>query len=88
MTAPRGIVRSRRRARSAGDLPPRDIQAAMHAAGKDQDAWDALRPDAVRYLTAKVGDAQLAARIFAVYRRRPELMPRLPPGRRQSIEDD
>lgn len=80
MTAPRSTVRSRRRV--SADSTPRtrtDIYEAMRAAGKDQDAWDAIRPDAVRMLAGKVKDVQLAARIFAVYRKRPHLMPARPP---------
>lgn len=73
MTAQRSTVRSRRRATSTGLQMSAD--EAMRAAGKDQDAWDAIRPHVVRQLAAKVKNAQDAASIFEAYRKRPELLP-------------
>jgi hypothetical protein len=78
MTAPRSTVRSRRRSAS-GDPSTADIHEAMRTAGKDQDAWEAIRPHVVRVLAAKTKDVQQAARIFAAYRRRPDLIPMPPP---------
>jgi hypothetical protein len=59
----------------------------MHAAKGDPEAWAALRPRAIRGLTAKGINAEKAGRMFDAYGRKPHFMPSLPPtGYRGSDE--
>lgn len=55
------------------------LNRAMHAAKGDPEAWDELRPRAIRGLMSKTISAEQAAAIFEAYRRKPMYLPRLPP---------
>lgn len=56
------------------------ILQAQHAAGRDADAWAALRPRAIRHYIATGHAAALATRIFDAFARKPQFLPLLPPG--------
>jgi hypothetical protein len=56
------------------------ILLAQHAAGRDPDAWAALRPRAIRCYIAGGHSPDEAARIFDALARKPKYLPGLPPG--------
>jgi hypothetical protein len=73
----------RGRTRRRPDEPPLRgvaLNRAMHAAKNDPEAWDALRPRAIRGMTSKTFSAEQAAAMFDAYRRKPIYLPKLPPG--------
>lgn len=54
----------------------------MHAAGEDAEAWSAIRVSVLRAINQAGRNIRTdqAARIFAVFQRRPGLLPGLPPA--------
>jgi hypothetical protein len=82
---PEHYRKPRARRRLDDDSPPDTPQSmlkAMHAAGRDPDAWAALRPRAVRRYVARGMSPEQAAAIFDAYAKKPHLLPMLPPGER------
>lgn len=74
--------RPRQRRRRDVDTPDEDykeVQRAMHSAGRDPEAWAALRVRVIRGLVGQGIRPERAAGIFEAFRRRPELLPMLPP---------
>jgi hypothetical protein len=55
------------------------IRKAQYAAGRDPDAWAALRPRAIRFYIASGHAPEDAARMFDAYARKPQFLPLLPP---------
>lgn len=53
---------------------------AMHAAIGDAQAWEALRPAAIRSMARGNLTIEQAARMFDAFGRKPLFLPRLPPA--------
>lgn len=75
--------------RAQADEPPLRglaLSRAMHEAKGNPQKWADLRPRAIRGMSGTLTREQ-AARIFDVYGRKPEYMPRLPPFDAQDADE-
>lgn len=72
-------ARPRRRLRTEPALTALQLLRKLHACGRDEQAWEALRPQALRSFAARMRPEEAQA-VFEAYRRRPELLPGLPPA--------
>jgi hypothetical protein len=61
------------------------ILQAQHAAGRDPEAWAALRSRSIRHYIAKGHAPEQAARIFDAFAKKPQFLPMLPP---RSVQDN
>ena len=85
---PESYRKPRTRRRPEVEVPDTSLSIlqAQHAAGRDPDAWAALRPRAIRFYISKGRAPEEAARIFDAFARKPYYLPMLPP--RSVIGDD
>lgn len=71
--------RARRRPEVEAPDTSLSILQAQHAAGRDPEAWAALRPRAIRFYISKGRAPEEAARIFDAFAKKPYYLPMLPP---------
>lgn len=78
---PESYRKPRARRHPEADAPDTSmtILRAQHAAGRDADAWAALRPRAIRHYIASGHTPEMAAKIFDAFARKPHFLPSLPP---------